>query len=134
MLTSLLQLSLVLSTTKYIDGFISPIVSARKQPLTISNNAATDDYNENVMNTYGRYPMTVSHGKGCNIYDINGKEYLDCAAGIATCCLGHSHPALKAAVCEQMDRLHHCSNLYFIPEQGKLAKWLVSNSCADKVW
>lgn len=85
------------------------------------------------MNTYGRYPLIISQGKGAVLYDINGKEYLDCAAGIATCCLGHAHPALKKAITEQMDKVHHCSNLYFIPEQAKLAKWLVKNSCADKV-
>jgi acetylornithine/N-succinyldiaminopimelate aminotransferase len=60
-------------------------------------------------------------------------KYLDMAAGIATCILGHSHPALKEAVTKQMDRVHHCSNLYFIPEQAKLAEWLVDNSCFDKV-
>lgn len=92
------------------------------------------DYADNVMTTYGRYPMTISHGKGCKLYDTEGKEYLDFAAGIATCCLGHAHPALKKAVSEQMDRVHHCSNLYFIPEQGQLAKWLVQNSCADKAF
>ena len=85
------------------------------------------------MNTYGRYPLVISHGKGCTLYDSNGKEYLDCAAGIATCCLGHAHPTLKKAVSDQMDRIHHCSNLYYIPEQASLAKWLVKNSCADKV-
>lgn len=42
----------------------------------------------NVMNTYGRYPIVISHGKGCYLYDVNGKQYLDMAAGIATCCLG----------------------------------------------
>lgn len=88
----------------------------------------------NVMTTYGRYPLTVSYGKGSKLYDESGNEYLDFTAGIATCCLGHSHPKLKAAVAAQMDRVHHCSNLYFIPEQGKLAKWLVANSCADKVF
>jgi acetylornithine/N-succinyldiaminopimelate aminotransferase len=40
------------------------------------------------MNTYGRYPIVISHGKGCYLYDVNGKQYLDMAAGIATCCLG----------------------------------------------
>lgn len=68
------------------------------------------------------------------MFDVEGKEYLDFASGIATCCLGHSHPALRKAVTEQMDKVHHCSNLYFIPEQGMLAKWLVSNSCADKAF
>jgi 4-aminobutyrate aminotransferase-like enzyme len=92
-----------------------------------------EDYGENVMNTYGRYPMTISHGKGSHLFDTDGNKYLDMCAGIATCCLGHSHPALKKAVSDQMDKVHHCSNLYFIPEQAALAKWLVTNSCADKV-
>lgn len=87
----------------------------------------------NVMNTYGRYPIAISHGKGTKLYDLNGKEYIDFAAGIATCCLGYANPVLKKAVSEQMDRVHHCSNLYFIPEQAELAKWIVKNSCADKV-
>ena len=100
-------------------------------PLRMS---VQQEYSESVMNTYGRYPLTISHGKGTRLYDDNGKEYLDFASGIATCCLGHSHPALKKAVCEQMDRVNHVSNLYFIPEQAKLAKWLTKNSCADKAF
>jgi acetylornithine aminotransferase len=86
------------------------------------------------MNTYSRYPLTISHGSGCRPVDVEGKEYLDFAAGIATCVLGHAHPALKRAVCAQMDRVNHCSNLYYIPEQAALAKWLVQSSCADKVF
>eukprot|EP00981_Chlorochromonas_danica_P004806 scaffold967_cov173-Ochromonas_danica.AAC.17 len=95
---------------------------------------ANPSVHRNVMNTYGRYPLTISHGKGCVVYDSEGKSYLDCASGIATCALGHSHPGLKAAVSAQMDRIHHCSNLYFIPQQAALAKWLVKTSCFDKVF
>ena len=86
------------------------------------------------MNTYGRYPLTISHGKGVFLYDTKGTEYLDFASGIATCCLGHSNQKLRDALYNQMDRVHHCSNLYYIPEQAKLAKWLVKNSCLDKVF
>ncbi len=96
--------------------------------------SVTADYEENVMNTYGRYKMTISHGKGCKLYDVDGKEYLDCTAGIATCCLGHSHPALKKAVNDQMEKVHHVSNLYFIPPQAELAKWLVETTCGDKAF
>lgn len=85
------------------------------------------------MNTYGRYPLVIKSGKGLVLKDIHDKEYLDFAAGIATCCLGHSNPVLKKAITEQMDRINHCSNLYYIPEQAALAKWLVKISCADKV-
>jgi acetylornithine aminotransferase len=86
------------------------------------------------MNTYGRYPLTISHGKGVYLYDVKGTEYLDFAAGIATCCLGHANAKLRDAVAQQMDRVHHCSNLYFIPEQAALAKWLVKGSCLDKAF
>lgn len=106
-------------------------LSLRMAPLSMS---VQQDYSDNVMNTYGRYPLTISHGKGCLIFDTDGKEYLDFAAGIATCCLGHAHPVLKQAVCDQMDKVNHVSNLYFIPQQAALAKWLVANSCADKAF
>lgn len=104
--------------------------------IVASKSASTvqKGYSENVMNTYGRYPLTISHGKGSKLWDTEGKEYLDCASGIATCCLGHAHPALQKAVSDQMSRVHHCSNLYFIPEQAALADYLVSKSCADKAF
>jgi acetylornithine aminotransferase len=55
-------------------------------------------------------------------------------AGIATCTLGHAHPALVATVSQQIQTLHHVSNLYYIPQQGALAQWLVNHSCADRVF
>ena len=91
-------------------------------------------YSDNVMNTYGRYPLTISHGKGSKLWGADGKQFLDCASGIATCCLGHAHPEMVKAVSDQMGRVHHCSNLYFIPEQAALARWLVDTSCADKAF
>ena len=104
----------------------------------VSSEIKVDDiknkFSNVVQTTYGRYPLVISHGKGTRIYDINGKEYQDFAAGISTCCLGHSHPDLTQAVVEQMNRIHHCSNLYYIPEQGELAQWLVDSSCADKAF
>lgn len=104
----------------------------------MSSEIKTEDlknkFNNVVQTTYGRYPLVISHGKGTLIYDINGKEYQDFAAGISTCCLGHSNPDLTQAVVEQMNRIHHCSNLYYIPKQGELAQWLVDSSCANKVF
>lgn len=114
-------------------GMLSELRATEGTTIDVSS-VTTRDYQDNVMNTYGRYPMTISHGKGCKLYSADGREYLDFAAGIATCCLGHAHPALKKAVSDQMDRVHHTSNLYFIPEQGKLASWLVKNSCLDKAF
>jgi acetylornithine/N-succinyldiaminopimelate aminotransferase len=87
-----------------------------------------------VMNTYGRFPIAISKGQGCRLWDTEGKEYLDFVAGIATCTLGHAHPALVEAVSQQIQKLHHVSNLFYIPEQGELAKWIVDRSCADRVF
>ena len=78
--------------------------------------------------------MTVSHGKGCKLYTTDGKEYLDCVAGIATCALGHSNADLTEAITRQMAQVHHVSNLYLIPAQAALANWLCENSVADKAF
>lgn len=95
---------------------------------------SSDNFNGSVMNTYGRFPVAMEKGEGCRLWDTDGKAYLDFVAGIATCTLGHAHPALVEAVTNQIKKLHHVSNFYYIPEQGELAQWLVNNSCADKVF
>ena len=95
---------------------------------------SSDNFNGSVMNTYGRFPVAMDKGEGCRLWDTEGKTYLDFVAGIATCTLGHAHPALIEAVTSQIKKLHHVSNFYYIPEQGELAQWLVNNSCADKVF
>lgn len=69
--------------------------------------------------------MAIVKGKGSNVWDAEGKEYLDCVAGIAVCSTGHCHPAVVKALCDQAHELIHCSNLYYIPHQGELAKKLV---------
>jgi acetylornithine/N-succinyldiaminopimelate aminotransferase len=86
------------------------------------------------MKTYGRFPIAIARGQGCRLWDTEGREYLDFVAGIATCTLGHGHPVLVSAVSQQIQALHHVSNLYYIPEQGALAQWLVAHSCADKAF
>ncbi|MEH2306037.1 aspartate aminotransferase family protein [Nostoc sp.] len=93
-----------------------------------------DSFNEAVMSTYGRFPLALERGTGCRVWDTQGREYLDFVAGIATCTLGHAHPVMVEAVTRQIQKLHHVSNLYYIPEQGELAKWLVEHSCADRVF
>lgn len=95
---------------------------------------AQDEFDTYVMNTYGRFPIALERGEGCRLWDTEGREYLDFVAGIATCTLGHAHPALIETVTQQIKKLHHVSNLYYIPEQGQLAKWIVEHSCADRVF
>ncbi|MEB3826242.1 aspartate aminotransferase family protein [Phormidium sp. CCY1219] len=92
------------------------------------------EFDAAVMGTYGRFPIALERGEGCRLWDAQGGEYLDFVAGIATCTLGHAHPALVEAVTQQIQKLHHVSNLYYIPEQGELAKWLVDSSCADRAF
>ena len=91
-------------------------------------------FDTHVMGTYGRFPIALEKGDGCRVWDTDGREYLDFVAGIATCTLGHAHPQFVEAVSQQIRKLHHVSNLYYIPEQGELAGWLTQHSCADRVF
>jgi acetylornithine/N-succinyldiaminopimelate aminotransferase len=95
---------------------------------------STESFDAAVMSTYGRFPLALERGAGCRVWDTQGKEYLDFVAGIATCTLGHAHPAMVEAVTRQIQKLHHVSNLYYIPEQGELANWIIQHSCADRVF
>ncbi|MBD2103573.1 acetylornithine/succinylornithine family transaminase [Leptolyngbya sp. FACHB-261] len=103
---------------------------------TAQHQASTEaeQFDAHVMTTYARFPVVLERGEGCRVWDTEGREYLDFVAGIATCALGHAHPALIDAVSQQMRKLHHVSNLYYIPEQGQLAQWLVEHSCADRAF
>jgi acetylornithine aminotransferase len=94
----------------------------------------TEEFDEYVMKTYVRYPITLAKGAGCRVWDTDGREYLDFVAGIATCTLGHAHPVMVEVVTQQIQTLHHVSNLYYTTAQGELAKWLVDHSCADRVF
>ena len=92
------------------------------------------EFDQNVMATYARFPIAMERGEGCRLWDLEGREYLDFVAGIATCTLGHSHRAMLEAGKAQLQKLQHVSNLYYIPEQGALAQWLTEHSCADRVF
>jgi acetylornithine aminotransferase len=76
------------------------------------------------MNTYGRLPFALSHGRGCTVWDTEGREYLDALGGIAVNTLGHAHPKLVPALQEQIGKLIHCSNYYQMPLQEELAGML----------
>ena len=110
--------------------------AASADSLTAGEKAAfaPEVFDQHVMATYGRFPIALERGEGCRVWDSEGREYLDFVAGIATCTLGHAHPAMVEAVTEQIKKLHHVSNLYYIPEQGELAQWLTERSCADRVF
>ncbi len=86
------------------------------------------------MNTYGRLPIALSHGQGCRVWDVNGKQYLDALAGIAVNTLGHNHPELVPALQDQVAKIIHSSNYYHIPNQEKLAAKLVELSGMSNVF
>ncbi|QHI97369.1 acetylornithine/succinylornithine family transaminase [Xylophilus rhododendri] len=81
-----------------------------------------------VMNTYGRLPIAMSHGKGIWVWDTEGRKYLDALGGVAVNTLGHAHPKLVPALQEQIAQLIHCSNYYHVPNQEVLGKKLAELS------
>ena len=76
---------------------------------------------------YARRPIAIEKGQGTEVFDTNGKRYLDFTSGIAVCALGHAHPALVKAIQEQSEKLWHISNLFESPGQEKLAEALVKD-------
>ena len=83
---------------------------------------------------YKRAPVEFERGEGAYLFDRDGRRYLDFGTGIAVTLLGHSHPHLVAALKEQGDKFWHCSNLYGVGPQEKLADRLVAHSFADTVF
>jgi acetylornithine aminotransferase len=86
------------------------------------------------MNTYGRLPIALSHGRGVRVWDVNGREYIDALAGIAVNTLGHGHPKLVPALQDQVAKLIHTSNYYHVPNQEKLAAKLAELSGMTNVF
>jgi len=87
-----------------------------------------------LMPTYARIPLSIVRGQGCKVYDAEGREYLDCVAGIAVNALGHGHPDLVHAIEKQARHLIHTSNLYYSEPQVQLARQLVELSFGQKVF
>jgi acetylornithine/N-succinyldiaminopimelate aminotransferase len=86
------------------------------------------------MNTYGRLPIALSHGQGCRVWDVNGKEYLDALAGIAVNTLGHNHPELAPALQDQIGKIIHTCNYFHVPNAEVLAAKLVELSGMTNVF
>lgn len=87
-----------------------------------------------VLHTYNRYPVVLDHGKGVRLYDVEGKEYLDFAAGIAVFALGYGNETYDQTLKDQIDRLIHTSNLYYNEPMADAAEKLVKASGMDKVF
>jgi acetylornithine/N-succinyldiaminopimelate aminotransferase len=87
-----------------------------------------------VMETYNRLPVSFTHGEGVWLWDKEGERFLDAVSGIAVCGLGHAHPAVTRAICDQASRLLHTSNLYHVDAQQTLAAELCRLSGMDNVF
>jgi acetylornithine/N-succinyldiaminopimelate aminotransferase len=87
-----------------------------------------------IANTYTRYPIVVTKGEGCWIWDLDGRRYLDFLAGIAVCGLGHVHKHVLDGLVAQAGKLFHISNLFYMEAQIKAAQLMVENSFGDKVF
>lgn len=85
-------------------------------------------------NTYTRFPIAITKGEGCWLWDVNGRRYLDFLAGIAVCNLGHAHPNVVEGLTAQARKLFHVSNLFYMEPQIKAAQMLVEHSFGDKVF
>src|SRR3989338_476578 len=85
-----------------------------------------------IMNTYDRSSVVFDYGKGCYLYDVAGKEYIDLVSGIATCPLGHGNREFAEKVGQQAAKLTNISNLYYSEQQALLAEKLANASKLDK--
>ncbi|TVU18053.1 hypothetical protein EJB05_34120, partial [Eragrostis curvula] len=108
--------------------------SAAPRELSAASRAVVEDEARYLVGTYKRSEVVVVAGRGCKVYDADGREYLDMAAGIAVSALGHAHPDLVAVAAEQAATLVHSSNVVYTKEQVELAKRLVETSFADRVF
>ncbi len=81
-----------------------------------------------VLQNYARYPLALHRGKGCYVYDLDGKRYLDLISGIGVNSLGYAHPRITKLIRQQAGLLIHTSNLYYHEYQGRLAERLAKAS------
>ena len=93
-----------------------------------------DTAEQELLHTYNRFSLVLDHGEGVYLYDTDGKEYLDFAAGIAVCALGYSNAAYKQALKDQVDQLLHTSNLYYNVPTIEAAKKALAASGMDRIF
>ncbi|HEV2319505.1 MAG TPA: acetylornithine transaminase [Verrucomicrobiae bacterium] len=91
-------------------------------------------FQKNVLPTYARFDLALSHGAGSYVFDVSGRRYLDLGGGIAVNCLGHAHPAITEALIAQSQKLVHTCNLYYHEPQGRLAGEIIKRIGEGKVF
>src|SRR5262245_56161875 len=91
-------------------------------------------FNRHVVPSYARFDLAFVRGSGSEVWDVNGRRYLDFGGGIAVCALGHAHPEITQALIDQSQKLVHVSNLYYHEPQGRLAQQIVRHLAPGKVF
>lgn len=100
----------------------------------IMKNSYIETAEKSLLHTYNRYQIVLEKGEGVYLYDTDGKQYLDFAAGIAVCSLGYGHPGYTAALKNQIDYLIHTSNLFYNPSVAVAAEKLKNAAQMDRVF
>lgn len=115
---------------------LQPVEAASPVPLVHNQQEAVRALFERyVVPSYARFDLVLSHGVGSEVWDVNGRRYLDLGGGIAVCSLGHAHPEVADTLARQARRLLHVSNLYYQEPQGRLAQEIVRHmGTAGKVF
>jgi acetylornithine/N-succinyldiaminopimelate aminotransferase len=105
-------------------------------PAIVRNDQAAiqEQYQRNVIPSYGRFPLAFSHGAGSYVWDVGGRRYVDFGGGIAVCSLGHANAEITEALVEQSKKLVHVSNLYYTGPGGQLAEAIVKLIGPGKVF
>ena len=114
-------------------------MNAMSTASTVQESTAVEEQiraveNRYLLQNYARYPLAIERGKGCHIFDMSGKRYLDLIAGIGVNALGHAHPRLVKVIREQAGQMLHCSNLYYHKYQGPLAERLAKISGLERTY
>ena len=102
--------------------------------MAISYDEIVGKFEKYIFNTYTRQPIAIKRASGAVVIDVNGKEYIDCVAGIAVNNVGHCHPIVVDAIKKQAEQLMHVSNLYYTEQQALLAEELISLTGMDRVF
>ncbi len=112
--------------------FMSTVSTSPQETIAVEQIQALQ--REYLLQNYARYPLVLQKGKGCYVYDLDGKRYLDLIAGIGVNALGYAHPRMVKVIREQAGLLVHTSNLYYHEYQGRLAERLAKISGLNRTF
>ncbi|KAH3665981.1 hypothetical protein OGAPHI_004170 [Ogataea philodendri] len=118
----------MLQRVKYLQAVQQRLFSTTASALKTSSTSFVKETDPYTVTTYSRPPIVFTHGKGCHLWDMEGKEYIDFSAGIAVTALGHSHPEIAKIMYDQANTLIHSSNLIYNQWTGELSKQLVTKT------